>query len=87
MSRDVRVKIDYSGVLEVLNSPEVRNDVQRRVDAIRDTANRMGSAHGFEGDVITTDRPHGAVWAGDIQSQRSNAKHNTILKSLDAGRG
>ena len=37
---------------------------------------------GFVGDVIMTDRPHGAVRAETIQAKRKNAKHNTLLKAM-----
>ncbi|ADB10067.1 phage protein [Bifidobacterium dentium Bd1] len=50
-------------------------------------ANSMYGASGYKGDVIKTDRPHGAVYPADIYSKRSNAKHNTLLKALSAGRG
>lgn len=79
-----RVKFDRNAFSEILNSDGVRDDIQRRVDNVRDLANRMFAANGYQGNVITTDRPHGAVWAGDIHSRRSNAKHNTLMKALDS---
>lgn len=81
-----KVRLDRKGFSELLNSPEVRDDIQRRVNAVRDRANGMFNADGYQGDVITTDRPHGAVWAGDLHSRRSNRAHNTLMKALDAGR-
>ena len=83
----VRVRINKSAIDEILNSPEVNADIQRRVNAVRDYANSMFSANGYKGDVMKTDRPHGAVWAGDLHSRRSNAKHNTLMRALDAGKG
>ena len=82
----IKVRINTKGVLDVLNSDGVRSDIQRRVDAIKARANSLHTADGYEGDVMTTDRPHGAVWAGDLHSRRSNARYNTLLKALDAGR-
>ncbi|KFI49745.1 hypothetical protein [Bifidobacterium biavatii] len=82
----VKVRLHSSGVLDVLNSAGVRNDIERRTEAITAAANRMHNAKGYVGDVIKTDRPHGAVRATTRYAKRSNAKHNTLLKSLDAGR-
>lgn len=83
----VKVKLDRQGVLEVLNSQGVHDDIQRRVDAVRNAANNAHNSKGYKGDVIKTDRPHGAVWAADKHACASNAKYNTLMKALDAGRG
>lgn len=37
---------------------------------------------GYKGDVIQTDRPHGAVRAQTPQARRENAKNNTLLKAM-----
>lgn len=81
-----RVKLHSHGVLDVLNSPGVYADIERRTLAIANAADVMHEAKGYVGDVITTDRPHGAVRATTMHARRSNAKHNTLLKALDAGR-
>lgn len=54
-----KVKLHSQGVFEVLNCQGVRNDIERRTTAIRDAANSMHNAKGYEGDVIATDRPTG----------------------------
>ena len=82
----IRVRTNRRGILDVLNSPGVRKDIETRVDAVTRAAQGMHDAKGYTGDVIATDRPHGAVRATDMQARRSNARHNTLLKALDAGR-
>jgi hypothetical protein len=42
-------------------------------------ANRAGLD--FDGDIIWTDRPHGAVWATTFKARRLNAKENTLMKA------
>lgn len=42
-------------------------------------ANRAGLD--FDGDIIWTDRPHGAVWATTFAARRLNAKENTLMKA------
>lgn len=81
-----RIEFDESAIKELLTSSATRADIQRRVNAIRQAAAGMYGASDYRGDVIQTDRAHGAVWAGDRYAERSCAKHNTLLKALDAGK-
>lgn len=82
-----RIEFNESAIKELLSGPDTVADIQRRVDAVRQAAAGMYGASNYKGDVITTDRAHGAVWAGDVYAARSCAKHNTLLKALDAGKG
>lgn len=82
-----RIEFNESAIKELLSGSVTRADIQRRVDAVRQTAAGMYGASNYKGDVITTDRAHGAVWVGDRYAARSCAKHNTLLKALDAGKG
>lgn len=49
-------------------------------DAVLAAVDRAGD--GFEGDIIWTDRPHGAVWADTFKARRRNAKENTLMKAV-----
>lgn len=40
------------------------------------------ASEGFVGDVIMTDRPHGAVRVETPAARRLNAKENTLLKAV-----
>lgn len=82
-----RIEFNESAIKELLSGSATRADIQRRIDAVRQTAAGMYGASNYKGDVITTDRAHGAVWVGDAYAARSCAKHNTLLKALDAGKG
>lgn len=82
-----RIEFNESAIKELLTGSATRDDIQRRVDAVKRTAAGMYGASNYKGDVITTDRAHGAVWVGDRYAARSCAKHNALLKALDAGRG
>lgn len=86
MGTSMRMEWNEKAIKDLLNSPELEAEIQKRVDAVRDTAASMYGATNYKGDVIHTDRCHGAVWAGDQYARRSCAKHNTLLKALDAGR-
>ena len=82
-----RIEFNEGAIRELLSGPDTVAEIQRRVDAVRQTAAGMYGASTYKGDVITTDRAHGAVWVGDGYAARSCAKHNTLLKALDAGKG
>lgn len=69
---NARVKIDYRKVGDM-----TRPLIEERVHAI---AARAGE--GFEGSVIQTDRPHGAVYATTFKACRRNARDNTLLKAV-----
>lgn len=40
------------------------------------------AGEGFVGDVIITDRPHGAVRAETYKARAKNARENTLLKAV-----
>lgn len=83
----VKLEFNDGALAALLKGPEVTADIQRRVDAVKQTAAGMYGASNYKGDVVQTDRAHGAVWVGDAYAARSCAKHNTLLKALDAGKG
>lgn len=53
-------------------------------DAITDKTAEIAAraGEGFVGDVITTDRPHGAVRADTDAARQRNARENTLLKAV-----
>lgn len=82
----VKVKMNHSGSREMLNSPEVQDDLLERANRILDKVNSIGSGE-YVADVQPgINRAHAMVKTIDYRSMASNAKHNTLLKSLDAGR-
>jgi hypothetical protein len=84
---DVKVVMNHAGSAEILNSSEVQGELLRRAQAIKARADSMGSGT-YEADVQPGKaRAHAMIKTTDALSVRSNAKHNTLLKSLDAGRG
>lgn len=85
----VKVVKNIKGIEATLSNPAVTAELERRGAAIKAAADGMGSATyametlpGYMGG-----RPYVRVSARDWLAKASNAKHNTLLKSLDAGRG
>lgn len=83
---DIRVEMYHSGAREILNSPEIQAELLRRAERIREAANGMGSGV-YEADVKPgKNRAHAMVKTTDFISMKSNAKHNTLLKAMNAGK-
>ena len=81
-----KVTMNHAGARAIMNSGVVQGELLNRASRICGTANSIGSGR-FVADVQPgKNRAHAMVKTTDAKSRRSNAKHNTLLKSLDAGR-
>lgn len=82
----MKVVMSKSGARDVMNSQAVMDDLLSRAETIKATADGMGSGK-YVADVRKgQNRAHAMVKTTDAISCASNAKHNTLLKSLDSGR-
>lgn len=80
----VRVELNSRGVVEVLQSEEVQDDLRRRAEAI---ANAAGGSPDFEHGVdIVGDRAMGRVWTATAAGKRAEAEDRALTRALDAGR-
>lgn len=85
MAKVERLEINSDGARAILNSPEVQAALLQKAEAI---AKR---AKGFGGNYVADVQPgknraHALVKTADGKAAYSNAKHNSLLKSVDAGR-
>lgn len=91
MSRKAKVVINHAGARAVLNDPAVKAELLRRAQLIREAA--IASDPRLTGEDIDANAVDGSTRAraGVVtvtpKARNINAKHNTLLKSLDAGRG
>lgn len=82
-----KVKIHISACNELRNSEEVQQYILERAERIKAKADSIGSGK-YVADVQPgRTRAHAMVKTTDAKSMASNIKHNTLLKSIDAGRG
>lgn len=82
----VRVVVKASGARQILNSQEIQDDLLERANRIKSKADSIGSGK-YVADVRPgKNRAHAMVKTTDARSMASNRKHNTLLKSVDAGR-
>lgn len=77
---------NLAGYISIMNSLGIQARCLSSASAMRDKADSIGSGR-YRCDVRPgKKRCHAIVGTTDIVSRRSNAKHNTLRKSIDAGR-
>lgn len=75
---NVKVKLNRSGVRELLQSPAMQKVCREHAEQIR---SRCGA--GYESDVyVGRNRANAMVWAETSAAKRDNLDNNTILKAL-----
>ena len=92
MAKSVRVRINSAGARAVLTSAGVAGRLGDMASAIAASANAKTSPDDMRNDAYMSEvdssgnRAHARVWTATPHGIRNNNKHNTLLKSLDAGR-
>lgn len=84
------LKINRSAAREIMKSPAVRSDLVARGQRIARSAEGMSESGKARYDVVAKDlevSTHVFVQTADAVSIASNAKHNSLVKSIDAGKG
>lgn len=84
MADGPRIELNSRGIRELLNSPEVAEELERRAEMIADAA---GPGHRVEVEHGTGARARAAVITDDIPAMVSEARDRTLTRALDAGRG
>lgn len=88
-----RVRMNKSGFYKLRSAPAVKQDLKRRAQAIADAAQAVGSPEAEYGVGSQQGKKHpqgrwrATVFTKNAVAMRSNAKNNSLIKSLDAGRG
>nr|DAT40748.1 MAG TPA: type I neck protein [Caudoviricetes sp.] len=77
-----RFVLKRSGVAQLLKSNEMQSALKAKATIIREKC-----GDGYEQDIyVGKHRANTMVYADSIKAKRSNAKHNTILKAVNAAR-
>jgi hypothetical protein len=79
---NVKVKLNRKGVVELLKSAEVANDLDRRAQAI---ASAAGPGHRIE-ESETPNRARVAVITDTFEAMRREATERSLTRAVDAGR-
>jgi hypothetical protein len=77
-----QVKLNRAGLRDLLRSPEVRRDLERRARQIATAA-----GPGFESDSeIGRNRARASVWTATLEAMVAEATDRALTRSIDAGR-
>lgn len=79
----VKIKLNSKGVRELLNRPEVQEDLRARAERIRAAA---GPSEDFEILETTTDRPGVTVITASEAGRRAEAEDRSLTRAIDSGR-
>ena len=89
MANRTRIVFNESAMRELRTSPEMLADITdrvKRIEAAADSSGPGGLGYASAADV-ESERVSGAVFTKSAQAIRDNAENNTLIRSLDAGRG
>ena len=82
--KPVRVKLNRKSVRQILQSEEVRADLERRAQAIADAA---GGGEDFEvSSQVGKNRARASVITATYEARRAEAKDRTLSTAIEAGR-
>ena len=93
MASGIKVRLNSAGARAVLTSDGVAGKLGDMASAISASANAKASPDNMRNDAYMSEvdssgsRSRARVWTASPHGIRNNNKHNTLLKSLDAGRG
>lgn len=84
----VKVVMNRAGSVALMNSAEMQADLLSRAERIKARADGMGSGRYIADVQPGKTRAHAMVKTPpkDFRTMASQRKHNTLLKSMDAGR-
>lgn len=85
---NVKVKMNSAGARAILNGSEIQGDLLSRAERIKARADGIASGKYIADVQAGKNRAHAMVKTppGDFRTMASQRKHNTLLKSMDAGR-
>lgn len=78
-----KIQFRLKGFEEIRRLPKTKSELKRRADHIASQAGEGYEA--LEGEGKT--RSRASVVTTSIRAINSNRKHNTLIKSMDAGKG
>ena len=79
----VVIKLNSAGIRQLLKSPEMAAELERRAQAIADAA---GDGHRVEVSETPT-RARAVVITDSTEARIAEAKDRTLTRAIDAGRG
>lgn len=85
MSVKIRIQLNSEGIVQLLQSDGVKNDIERRANAV---ANAAGGEPDYIADAwVGKDRARGTVRTATHKARVDEAENRTLTRSVDAARG
>jgi hypothetical protein len=82
-----KLKLNSDGVALLLNSPNVRADLERRANAIASAAISASGEPGFEVDSqVGENRARASVRTTEFGAMKAEARDRALTRAIDAGR-
>jgi hypothetical protein len=79
----LKIKLNRTGIAELLKDPAVLADLRRRAEAIA----RAAGGGGMEVDSgLEKSRARASVRAADTEARKAEAKDRALTRAIDAGR-
>lgn len=82
MASSARVQLDSKGIEQLLRSPEVVKDLERRAAAVAAAAGPGMRSGAYQG----RDRARARVWTGSAAAKRAEAESRALTRAIDAAR-
>lgn len=83
-------KVSRSAARALMKQPAVKSDLASRAQRIKNAAEGMSESGNAKYMVSTYDSAvssHAVVYTANLAAKRSNAKHGSLVRSIEAGRG
>lgn len=85
---EVRVELNDSGIVEMLNSPQVQSFLLQAANRMADHAEAMAPGAKFEASVQPgKKRARASVITANRKAKEAEAQDRTLTRSIDAARG
>lgn len=87
MAKKIKIKLNRATIRDIAKGDEMQELIGRRVNAIANQANSLGSTDGFEARVrLGKTRVRGSVVSVSNEARRAEATDRALSKAIDAGR-
>ena len=81
-----KIKWNVKGFYDLRSEPGIVKDLEARAEAIASAAGDGYEVGSRQGQIVKQGRWRASVVTGDFDAILDNARNNTLLKSLDAGK-
>lgn len=88
MAGEIRVQVRRRGIQQIMTSPKMRAEIERRAAAVAAACNAQSSWGGYESGAESLNRIRASanVWTTDLRATRDEARSNRMIHNLGSAR-